>query len=202
MRFVAAFALVVAVISGAGCGSSSSSKGHTTGAPQSCKAAGIGVGGKEGECRDNNGHLVVVVNKGSTLRLGELDVRYLGNAKMDRLLGAKSNLGTFVVLTLAVTNNLKVPMAFSPQQALLGVGDMNYTHDTAAEKRLGNSFELNNAAIPPGGTKTGTLIYDVRAPHAAEFDRSGNITILQFSDAGAKSIKKLKKPFGVIRTYQ
>src|SRR4051794_20066002 len=134
MRAIVALGLAGLVI--AGCGSSKTVT-KTVGAPptapvstptatttpdqqpvdNSCDALGINrAQRKEGTCIDRSGVKVTVVDKTSTLKLKTLTARFVGS-RMASSLGdpgfTKTASGTYVVITIAVTNRLDTPVSFA-----------------------------------------------------------------------------------------
>ena len=108
---------------------------------------------KEGVCQ-SRGHTVKVVDRGSELRLNELDATFHGYATAKSLTaetGTASARGTFVILDLAVTNRLNRPVRFDPDQIVLRLGGRTFTHHFDAMNMPGPSFVWNSAPSSPAG---------------------------------------------------
>jgi hypothetical protein len=84
---------------------------------------------------------------------------------------------------------------------VLLLGDKQFSEDFDAENMPGDSFTWNDDEIQPGETRTGTVIFDVPDASLGELDRSGNVFVLNFSDAGS-TVEEAGTTVGVIRTYQ
>jgi|tagenome__1003787_1003787.scaffolds.fasta_scaffold20797758_4 hypothetical protein len=63
----------------------------------------------------------------------------------------------------------------------------------------GDSFVWNNDEIQPGNSQTGTVIFDVPQRSVPRIGTSGNLSVVQFSDAGSD---KAERTIGVIRLYK
>lgn len=177
--------------------------------PESCEAKGISgdkikkADRKEGLCVDDNGVRLKIVNRRTTLELPEINVAYSGYAENKTLsasTGTESAAGMYITVNLAVTNKLNAPVEFDPEgQVGLALGDNRYTPDFAAMNMPGDSFVWNSEELQPGTRRTGSVTFDVSNKDVKRMLTSGNINILQFSDAGSDVAAKA---IGVIRTYK
>lgn len=173
-----------------------------------CDAMGINrKQGREGICVER-GRRFVVVDKGSTLRLKELNARLVNIEMTDSVTGAPgagtaSASGTFVIVTLAITNKLDGPVIFDEfqEQVFLLLGGNRYSEDFDAENGpVQESFTWQGKEIQPEATQTGAVVFDVPNKVLADLNKDGNIFILNFSEAD--SLSGQPKVFGIIRTYE
>ena len=176
--------------------------------PTDCDSLGINaVGLKEGPCTDaGTGQRIKVVNKDTTLRLPEMNVRYLGATTAPTIgsdIGSEAASGTFLILRLEITNKTNAPVTIEPDGIELTLTrrgrTRTYTHDFDAENLPGDSFVWIGDELQPGAAVTGTVVFDVPTRFASELDRTGNLVVLQFSDVD--SFDAPQRRIGVIRTY-
>jgi len=117
--------------------------------------------------------------------------------------GTEAAQGTYVITTLTVTNKLNQPVTFDSEQVTLNIGTernaRTFTSDFDAGNMPGNSFIWNDDEIQPGNSKTGTVIFDVARRSLNRIETSGNLTLVQFSDAGSD---QPERAVGVIRLYK
>jgi Domain of unknown function (DUF4352) len=208
---------VAAAVLVAGCGSSSSEKSTSTGKtsstktktsttakkgggkranPDSCKAKGINnKEGKEGTCI-KNGEEFTLVNKNSTLRLGDLRItlRNLSTeAKIGKLHPAKEE---FVVAELKVINRGKHSVRFDEKQNQVRVraGGKGGQEAPMAEALTTDSFFNQNKKIKPDTSQTGTVVFRVSKDTAKLLTlRGADGQIVFFEKPPAKQQKKTKK---------
>jgi len=161
--------------------------------------------GREGTCT-SDGVSLVVVDKGSLLKLRELDLRLLGMETQKTVTGeygeTKSANGIFVIFDLEVTNKTSSPVYFdsSQEQAVLFLGENEYTEDFEVENwALEDSFVNKFEEIQPETSTTGSIAFDVPPKLLPDLRKTANLDILNFSDEGQiDSVTQL----GVIRTYK
>jgi hypothetical protein len=155
----------------------------------------------EGTCTAENGWTVDVVNAETKLTLDEMDAELVGIRTADAVSGEYSGTekanGTYVVVSLRVTNRTDSPATFSNDQVRLVLDDKNYSHDSDAEMAVDDS--LNYEEIQPDETLTGTVVFDVPVERAGSYAETGNLVFAQFSDASGFGDPEL--PVGYIRTY-
>jgi hypothetical protein len=157
----------------------------------SCDAKGINPEKRrEGTCVDPDGQKYKTVNRGSTLRLKELNVRVVSTRLTPTLTadtGTERASGQFYVVTLAVTNKLDSPTSFDDGQNQVGltVGGKTYSEDFEAENMPGNSFVWGSDEIQPEESRTGSVIFDLPNRAVKKLGNSSaaaNLIILNFSD--------------------
>lgn len=173
---------------------------------EDCDALGINQEErKEGFCIDPGGLRVKVANPGNTATTPQMDVRLVSTETTDTLssdVGTERAEGTFVVVTLEVTNKLSSPATFEAEgQTELVLNDNNFTPDFDAMNMPGDSFVWNSDPIQPGNSRTGTVVFDVSEKAADDLDQGGNVYVFQFSDASASSIEEIEGTAAVLRTY-
>lgn len=172
----------------------------------SCEELGITHEvGKEGRCVEE-GVTNVVVNKGSLLKLKELNARLLDTETVKSITGeygdTKTANGVFVIFELEITNKAHTPTYFDSgqEQAYLSLGENLYTEDFDAENyALDSSFFSNFEEIQPETPSTGTIVFDVPKKLVPDLRESGNLEILNFSDEG---YSEEATEVGIFRTYQ
>lgn len=174
---------------------------------QDCNVLGINsIKLREGACTEGGAKLKVV-NKDTTLTLPQLSAHYNGYTTASTIssdVGSEAANGTFIIVSLTITNRTDSPVSVEPDGFLLTLTPKNrtktYTHDFDAENEPGSSFVWNSDELQPDQSQTGTVVYDVPTKYASEIARSGNLEVLQFSDASAFSDSPEKR-VGIIRTY-
>jgi hypothetical protein len=173
--------------------------------PGDCEELGINYKElKEGECTEN-GSTLVVINRDSTLKLPELNVRLLNIETTESVGGefeTENANGIFAVFTLEVKNKLHSPVTFDEgqEQVSLLVNENEYTEDfEAANGPLESSFLWIGEPIQPEATQTGDVIFDVPRSIARKIETEGNLNVLNFTDTGTYAPPE--KALGVIRTY-
>ena len=161
--------------------------------------------GNEGRCT-REGVELVVVDKGSLLKLRELNVRLLSMKTTDTVSGefgeSKTANGTFVIFDLEVLNKANSPMYFddSQEQVYLYLGDNEYTEDFEVENYvLDDSFVNKFEEVQPETATTGTVAFDIPPKLVGDLQRNGNLAIFNFSDAGEAGAATQS---GIIRTYK
>jgi len=179
--------------------------------PQDTTCEGLGINSTElheGLCTDDDGTRFKVVNKAHTLTLPELNVRFLGYSTAKTLssdIESKTASGVYAIFRLRVTNKTDGPVEFDPDQVGLtvtpGSRTKSYEHDFEAENMPGESFVWNSDKIPPESSRMGTVVFDIPRRRVPEIERSGNLTVLQFSDASSFS-DRAEHAIGIIRTYR
>jgi hypothetical protein len=153
---------------------------------------------QEGTCL-SEGQRVRVVNRDSSLRLPEMNVRLAGIDLTESVSGdfdSASASGQFVVLRLEVRNKTTAPVDFDIDQVGLSLDENIYTSDWEGTEVLDDN--LIYETIQPQATLTGTVVFDIPRRMAGELDESGNVSIAQFSDAQYGDVAGL---LGIIRTY-
>lgn len=163
----------------------------------------------EGACTQPNGQKVKVVNKTTTLVLPQMSVHYNGYTTASSIssdVGTEAANGTYVIVSLTITNRLDSPVAVEPDGIALGLvrhGHFKtYTHSFDAENEPGSSFVWNSDPIQPDQSQTGTVIFDIPTNYVSLVARNGNLIVYQFSDASNASFdEQPHKRVGVIRTY-
>jgi hypothetical protein len=96
--------------------------------------------------------------------------------------------GTFVVVTIAVTNATTSPQTFdegsSTSQGSLEIGKNSYSVSFDAENTNDpNSFVTNDNAIQPGETRTGTIDFDVPSSAARQAYEHGALFVVDFGES-------------------
>ena len=179
---------------------------ETDGAVGGCDDLGINREvGKEGRC-DESGVTNVVVDKGSLLKLKELNARLLDIETAKAITGeygdTKTANGVFVIFELEITNKTHAPTYFdaSQEQAYLSLGENLYTEDFEAENyALDDSFLNLFEEIQPQTSSIGTIVFDVSKKVIPDLHKTGNLEILNFSDEG---YAEKASEVGVFRTYK
>ncbi len=160
--------------------------------------------GKEGSCFED-GVENVVVNRGSKLKLDELNVSLKDIQVRDSVsssLGSDSAGGSFVTFTLEVMNKLSSPVYFddSQSQVSLSVGPGVYTEDFNVQNGyIQDSFSWIGEEIQPQGVQAGTVTFDLPKKVVPKLDVDGNLQILNFTDSTDPESATQQ---GVIRTYK
>lgn len=170
-----------------------------------CDAQGINSEqGNEGTCVQD-GTTLVVVDKGSTLKLKELNVQMLGLETTKSITGeygeSKTANGIYVVIELEVTNKMHSPVYFdgNQEQTALYLGENEYTEDFEAENYVqDDSFVNSFEKLQPQAPVAGTVVFDVPKSMLSSLRRNGNLDIANFSDEGEGDWDQI----GVIRTYK
>lgn len=162
----------------------------------------------EGLCQRESGDEYIVANRDSELDLKELKARIVDIETADVLtdVGVTRANGTFLIFTLDITNELPSPVQFSESQEqtyfAIGTNSRNgavYTEDFDAENGGDEqSFAWQFEEIQPGTTQRGTVIFDVPPEAIQELEKTGNLGILNFSDADRA---RPRLPIGAFRTY-
>jgi hypothetical protein len=159
----------------------------STVAPQqaSCDALGINrTERKEGTCvRDEDGRRYTVVNKTSTLRLKTLKARFVAMRQADSVSShgmTEAAHGTYVIITVAITNRLDIPVRFGriggPQTVLVPANNKNFSESSNAENKAdSHSFFSNDQPIQPGDTRVGDVVFDVPRSPLKYVDKPGAI---------------------------
>lgn len=162
---------------------------------------------KEGTCTEG-GSTIVVVDRGSVLRLESLEARLMGTRERKTITGpagSKTAKGRFVTFGLAVTNRSDAPAAVALGQFWLYVGGL---HSEAAEvdgELEPRSFLARDRTIPPGGTEDGTVTFGVSAKGAKSLAETGNLDVVNLgSPVSIYEPEALfsSSEYGAIRTYK
>lgn len=155
-----------------------------------------------GKCT-HGGVTLILANRGSPVHLKTLTVMVV-NVDTPQTISSGSGFtananGTFVQVTIAVTNTTHAPQTFdegsSTSQGSLEIGNNTYSVSFDAENTNDpNSFVTNNNAIQPGETRTGTIDFDVPSSAAAQASQHGALLITDFGDSvdSAQSAAVLK----------
>jgi hypothetical protein len=153
-----------------------------------------------------------VVNRGSRLKLEELDVTLQNTALTKTLtsdVGTARASGMFFIVTLRVRNKLPDPTPFddSQNQVALDVDGKHYTENFDAENMpggpYGTSFVWGGNAdnqIQPDAEKTGTVIFDVPTSAVRKLTSTKVAPALYVSNFSGVDTPNLKR-VGVIRLY-
>ena len=175
----------------------------------SCDAKGINIKvGKEGTCIANMGVRLTVVNRDSTLKLKTLKAKLVGARTADSLSSegeTKAASGTFLVLTLSVTNRLSSPTQFDQDQdqVNLDINNKVFTENFDAENGPDmQSFLWKQEDIQPGATVTGEAVFDLPNKALREYTRNlrkygNNIDVLDFGQTFDNATA-----IGIIRLWQ
>jgi hypothetical protein len=143
-----------------------------------------------GKCT-NNGVTLDLVNRGSTAHLKTMNARVVNvntTQSVSNGPGFTANAtGTFVIVTIAVTNTTSSPQTFdegtSTSQGELEIVKNTYSVSFDAENGDDpRSFLTNNNAIQPGETRTGTIDFDVPTNAAQQVYRHGALVVANFGD--------------------
>ncbi len=159
-----------------------------------CGTAGISIeGGKTGTCIDD-GTTYVVVNKDGTARLDELDARLVSVETARRVEspnydpvdfpdGRVQALGTFVLVTVEITNRASTPQQVYVGQVVLGIGDNTYTEDFNAENGpVEDSWVWNSEVIQPDQARQGVVVFDLPDSAYAKLTAPGSgVFVANFS---------------------
>src|SRR4051812_24438187 len=170
--------------------------------PKDCDALGINrTRLREGNCA-SNGRKLKVVNRGTTLRLRELTVRLRDIAPTRTIPRpyAPPLVGSWGGPHVTKKNRLYAPVSFDGSDMFtLTLGKRRYTPDFDA-MNTGTDDALIGADLQPDQRMTGAVVFDVAKRRWHALGTSGNLLVLQFSDAADNS-RPAKKRIGVIRTY-
>jgi hypothetical protein len=173
-----------------------------------CGAKGIDTRAREeGTCREGDTTLVVV-DKGSVLRLETLEARLLGVKERKTIGGqggSKTTKGEFLTFDLAVTNRTDAPATVAPAQFVLYLRELHFEAFEVEERFEHRSFLARDRTIPPLGTETGTVTFGVSTGEAAMLAESGNLDAVNFGSSVSiyEPEGLFSEPeYGVIRTYQ
>lgn len=187
--------------------------GQATSAPEppsnTCEARGINARERnEGTCIDENGQKARVVNRDTTLKLKDLQARVTSVEVADSATGdvgsAAAN-GQFVIVRLAVTNDLDVPTRFndSQDQVALTVNGKLFSEDFDTENgNLAGSFVWDAEEIQPTAEKEGAVVFDVPDRIARKVETGGNLVVLGFADKDRGADSGGPRLEGVIRLYR
>lgn len=171
--------------------------------PTGCDELGMNrAGGKTGECIGEDGTPLSIANKADSVKLREMRVSLNGvttSSAVGSDIGSEAASGTYVSVSLTVENRLDAPTYFDADQVLLALGEKVYTHDFDAENLPGDSCVWNDDEIQPEQSTQCSVIFDVPTKRLKELDRSGNVSVLQFSDAGSDYAEKR---IAIFRTYR
>ena len=144
-----------------------------------------------GKCVADNGSTFIFANRGSSVRLKTMRVKVV-NVETPQSVSNGSGFtanahGTFVIVTIAVTNATNSPQTFdegsATSQAELVIGKNTYSVSFDAENTNDpNSFETNNNDIQPGETRTGTVDFDVPSSAARQVNEHGALIVTDFGE--------------------
>jgi hypothetical protein len=173
-----------------------------------CGAKGINTKAhKEGSCTEGNTKLVVV-DRGSVLKLGTLEARLLGNRERKTIAGpsgSKTSKGKFVTFELAVTNRTDAPAEVTAGQFMLYVGELHRESVELENDYERHSFLAQEEEIPPHGSERGTVTFATSTKGAASLRTSGNLDVVNLgTSVPALEPEALfsESEYGVIRTYK
>jgi Domain of unknown function (DUF4352) len=170
--------------------------------PKDCDALGINrTQLREGNCV-SDGRKLKVVNRGTTLRLRELTVKLESIAPTTTIPRPYDSplVGSYIVARVTIKSRLKAPVSFDGSDVFtLTLGKRRYTPDFDA-MNTGTDDALVGAELQPDQRITGAVVFDVAKRRWHALGTSGNLIVLQFSDAADNS-RPAKKRIGVIRTY-
>jgi hypothetical protein len=173
-----------------------------------CGAKEIDTGArKEGTCTDGKTR-IVVVDRGSMLKLESLEARLLGihvRKSIEGPTSSKTAKGDFLTFDLRITNRTDAPAAVTEGQFMLVVG-RTYGEDVEiGEGYERRSFLAREQEIPPQGGEDGTVTFAVPARQVAVMRTKGNLDIVNLG-ASVPALEPeaiFSEPeYGVIRTYQ
>jgi hypothetical protein len=176
-----------------------------TKASASCDSKGVdGTRGNTGTC-SRDGVTYTVANRDQPLELEEMEVKILDlqiarSIKLEQGGQRVRPKGVFIIPKLQIRNKTDKPQQVGGpgfEQAAVGDGRVQYV-ETPSTLRKDSFFLLGK--IPPGGQKTGTLLFDVPARVARNLEaRKAVMAFVNFSDTGAiKTAKRL----GIIRLWK
>jgi hypothetical protein len=161
----------------------------TTAAPPECSSI-ASTPSYQGPCTISGGTFTVA-NRGSKSRLDTVAVKVV-DVKTTQSVSNGSSItanahGTFVIVTIAVTNRTTSPQTFdesssSSQGALLIAGNRYAVSFEAENTADPQSFVTNNNAIQPGETRTGTIDFDVPSDAAKKVSTRGVLLIADFGE--------------------
>lgn len=203
MRSLATLALLLAATA-AGCGGSGKTTPTATiplqlsGIPHShsCDKSGISTRGAAGTCMAGPTK-IIVADKGDSLHMKEFAVQVIGIRTTAHLGNrAASNFGRntkFVVVTLRVTNSGSKAQPFdeTSQLAFLLVDGKEYAEVQGAEAELASSFYNTTRAVKPGGSATGTVVFDPPQKHAAHAGNAGSYLVVLNSEDSGNGVPRL-----------
>jgi hypothetical protein len=175
--------------------------------PDACKTLGIVIGGKEGNCTDDTGTKVNVVNKDTKLHLKQVDVRVNSIETADYIPVEYDSplVGSFVVANVTLTNNMPLPMTTdATSQFVLLLGKRNYEPDSDAMIEA-NSMDskLIFDKLQPDESTTGKVIFRVAKKRIGALSTNGNLVVFQPSDVDNVQFGgDAKSRVGYVRTYQ
>jgi len=214
--------VLVAVALAAGCGGGKAGPTTTRATPQitaglrglprsaSCVRKGITTrAARAGTCK-SGATTVVIVNRAARLGMGAYGVELTG-LRTAATLGrrAAENFepgGRFVVVALRVQNPGKSRLLFdrSTRVAYLLLGGQLYPEIPGAEAQVSDSFHLLKAAVRPGKTHMGTVVFDPPARQAAKVRTQGYLVFLKLGEelSGPPRLGAGKTLLGFIRLWQ
>ncbi len=167
---------------------------------ETCNSRGINSEQrKEGDCVDQSGWQVRVVNDSSRLHLDDITVRVVDVAVVDSLRDIADDpvrpAGRFVKVKLEVSNTTNAPLdVFSSYFVLTAAGTEN---EPDTDALLDN--QLAGETIGPGLSTTGSVIFDVSSKAASAITTDANLVVFQPSDTAAPD--EPKKRVGFVRLY-
>jgi hypothetical protein len=173
-----------------------------------CGAKGIDSWERlEGSCMEGSTKLVVV-DRGSVLKMATLEARLLGERVRKTIGGPggpKTAKGRFVTFDLAVTNRTDAPARVAAGQFMLFIGELHGESVEVDEDFEPRSFLARAREIPPDGTEKGTVTFATSAKGAASVRKRGNLEVVNLgTSVPALEPEALftEPEYGVIRTYQ
>jgi hypothetical protein len=195
--------IAVALFVGAGCGddrggsesatdprtTTASPEASTEQSPEESCAAVLTDPSQGGVC-DLGGTHAEVTAAGKTLVADDVGVRLL-SMRMTKAIAGSSELpgekaqGTFAVLKLKITNRGDKPLDWGNQldgRTTLLVGEKTFAHNGDAEFLLPGEIDTVGTPIPPDGTQTRFMVYDVTKPSLSEL-KSGHALLGVLSTA-------------------
>jgi hypothetical protein len=203
MKALGALTLLVLVIAGCGGTASRNKVEVTQPSGGDCAQKGITTAAaREGTCVAN-GTKITVVNKAHWLPQEGYDVRVLGVRtvpKVGHLTPATG--GRFALLTLAVRNHEAAPLAFDRKSdlAYLLINRRLFPESSSAARAVRGS---RDSSIPPSGTGTGTLVFDLPTGFSADIHaRGSDLVLLAPNEVGRGFPQKNVPTLGFIRLWQ
>lgn len=221
---VAAMLALTAIVTGCGdtktvvktvtAPNSASVPSTTASKPKSKNCDDLGINSQqlnEGVCF-TKGRKFKVVNRASTLRLGEINVQLVGSRLVKTLGGEFSSaraMGMFWVATVVVRNTTNAPQDFNGSGdqdgafLVLGNGKVyTQTFDAANGPDQQSCIwkSTDNGGIQPDGMETCDLIFDLPPSAAAKVERDGDLVVVNPSES-ASATDGSASLYGEIRVY-
>ena len=153
------------------------------------------------------GKQYVVADRGEKLELDSLTAKLRGLKTAGRVSGdfkpaRRPEESTFVVATLAVTNESERPSVFDDfgEQVELEASEETYKEPFDVLNGVAtDSFTWESKKIKPGETQLGEVVFDVPEEAADDLEDSAGILVLNFSDQGNR---QRADQVGLLRTAE